>query len=176
MRGGATLVQVRAKDAGGRELLELVRHLVETLPVPVIVNDRADIAIIGGAAGVHVGVDDLPVSAIRSFAPPSFVIGASLGSAAELAVAKGADYVGIGPAFLSPSKTDAGAPLSHEEINELQRLAGVPAVAIGGITATNARSLLENCPSLAGVAAVSALFGAPDPGSAARVLRAAIEK
>lgn len=176
MRGGATLVQVRAKETGGRELLELVRHLVATLPVPVIVNDRVDIAVMGGAAGVHLGADDLPIAAVRALAPPSFIIGASLGSREELAVAEGADYVGIGPAFSSRSKLDAGVPLSREDINELQKLAGVPAVAIGGITADNAPSLLEDCPSLAGVAAVSALFGAKDPGNAARILRAAIGK
>ena len=173
MRGGATLVQVRAKQAGGRDLLELVRSLVATLPVPVIVNDRADIAIMSGAAGVHVGAGDLPVAAIRALAPASFVIGASLGSHAELDGARGADYVGIGPAFSSQSKADAGAPLSPDEINELQKLAGVQAIAIGGITAANAGALLERCPMLAGVAAVSALFAARDVESAAAALRAA---
>ena len=175
MRGGATQVQVRAKRAAPRELLELVRHLVVSLPVPVIVNDRADIAVMSGAAGVHLGADDLPVAAVRALAPSSFVIGASLGSRAELAIARGADYVGIGPAFSSPSKPDAGAPLSPGDIAELVALAGVPAVAIGGITAANARELLSSCPGLAGIAVVSALFGARDVESAAAALRAATE-
>ena len=106
------MVQVRAKQASSRELLEIVRRLVAALSVPVIVNDRADIAIMGGAAGVHLGPDDLPVAAVRALAPRSFIIGASLGSGEELASARGADYVGIGPAFATPSKADAGPPLS----------------------------------------------------------------
>lgn len=176
VRGGATMVQARAKRTSSRDLLELVRHLVSTLSVPVVVNDRADVAIMAGAAGVHLGPDDLPVASIRELAPPSFIIGASLGSRAELASARGADYVGIGPAFASPSKTDAGEPLSLEEIAELQRLAGVPAVAIGGITAANVRGLLTGCPELEGIAVVSSLFGADDVEAAARALRATIER
>lgn len=170
------MVQARAKRTSSGELVELVRHLVSTLSVPVVVNDRADVAIMAGAAGVHLGSDDLPVASIRELAPPSFIIGASLGSRAELASARGADYVGIGPAFASPSKTDAGEPLSLKEIAELQSLAGVPAVAIGGITTANVRGLLAGCPELAGVAAVSSLFGADDVEAAARALRAAIER
>ncbi|CAN5704499.1 thiamine phosphate synthase [soil metagenome] len=173
MRGGVTLVQVRAKQTAPATLLELVRQLVAELPVPVIVNDRADIAIMAGAAGVHVGADDIPVAAIRAFAPPSFVIGASAGSRAELEPARGADYVGIGPAFATSSKTDAGKPLAFPAIAELQRLAGVPAVAIGGVTAANVGGLLSACPGLAGVAVVSVLFSADDVEGAARALRAA---
>lgn len=175
-RGGATMVQVRAKQASSRELLEIVQRLVRSLSVPVLVNDRADIAIMAGAAGVHLGADDLPVTAVRALAPRSFVIGASLGSGEELASARGADYVGIGPAFATPSKTDAGTPLSFEEIARLQQFAGVPAVAIGGITEVNVRGLLAACPTLEGVAVLSALFGGDDVESAARALRGAIER
>ena len=167
------MVQVRAKETAARDLIEIVRQLVSSLPVPVIVNDRADVAVIAGAAGVHLGADDLPVEAVRSFAAPSFIIGASLGSRDELASARGSDYVGIGPAFVTASKSDAGRPLSFEEIAELERMAGAPAVAIGGISAANAGELLARCPGLAGVAALSSLFGADDVESAARALRAA---
>ncbi len=167
------MVQVRAKETPARDLIEIVRQLVSSLPVPVIVNDRADIAIIAGAAGVHLGADDLPVDAVRAFAVPSFIIGASLGSSAELESAREADYVGIGPAFVTASKSDAGRPLSFEEIAALERMAGAPAVAIGGISAANAGELLARCPRLAGVAALSSLFGADDVESAARALRAA---
>lgn len=170
------MVQVRAKQTSSRELLDLVRRLVAALSVPVVVNDRADIAIMAGAAGVHLGADDLPVAAVRAIAPRSFIIGASLGSGEELASARGADYVGIGPAFSTESKADAGAPLSFEEIGRLQEFAAVPAVAIGGITAANVRGLLAACPELRGVAALSSLFGAGDVESAAAALRAAIGK
>lgn len=167
-------MQVRAKLTASRTLLEIVKRLVAELPVPVVVNDRVDIAIMSGAAGAHVGGDDIPVTAIREFAPPNFVIGASLGSLDELSSALGADYVGIGPAFASLSKSDAGEPLSTDMIKELQLRAGIPAVAIGGITAANARQLLDACPGLAGVAAVSSLFGESDVETAASALRAAI--
>lgn len=168
------MVQVRAKQTTSGILLEAVKRLVAELPVPVLVNDRADIAVMAGAAGVHVGVDDIPVASIRAFSPPAFIIGASVGSRAELESARGADYIGIGPVFSSLSKPDAGAPLSLDEIAELQRLAGVPAVAIGGITPANVGGLLGACPGLAGVAAVSSLFGAAEVASAARAFRAAI--
>lgn len=168
------MIQVRAKQASSRELLEIVRRLVAAVSVPVVVNDRADIAIMAGAAGVHLGPDDLPVIAVRGLAPPSFIIGASLGSGEEIASARGADYVGIGPAFPTPSKTDAGPPLAFEEIVRLQQFAGVPAVAIGGITEANVRGLLAACPKLQGVAVLSSLFGVDDVASAARALRAAI--
>jgi thiamine-phosphate pyrophosphorylase len=175
-RGGATMVQVRAKQTSSRELLEIVRRLVRSLSVPVIVNDRADIAIMAGAAGVHLGPDDLPVASVRALAPRSFIIGASLGTGEELAATRGADYVGIGPAFATASKPDAGPPLSFEEIVRLQQFAAVPAVAIGGITEANVRGLLAACPGLQGVAVLSALFGARDVESAAGALRAAIER
>lgn len=175
-RGGATMVQVRAKRASSAELLELVRRLVAALSVPVLVNDRADVAIMAGAAGVHLGPDDLPVAAVRALAPRSFIIGASLGSGEEVASARGADYVGIGPAFATQSKGDAGTPLSFEEIARLQKFAAVPAVAIGGISAANVRGLLAACPDLRGVAVLSSLFGVDDVEAAARTLRDAIEK
>src|SRR4051812_3648542 len=104
VRGGATSIQVRLKTAAPREVVEITRAIMAKVAVPVIVNDRADIALAAGAAGVHVGEADLPVSAIRRFAPPDFIIGASLGGDAELANAKDADYVGIGPVFSSGSR------------------------------------------------------------------------
>jgi len=170
------MVQVRAKRTSSRELLEIVKQLVTSLSVPVVVNDRADIAIMAGAAGVHLGPADLPVATVRALAPRSFIIGASLGSGEEIASARGADYVGIGPAFVTPSKADAGPPLAFEEIVRLHQFAGVPAVAIGGITAANVRGLLAACPGLQGVAVLSSLFGGGDVESAARALRAAIER
>jgi thiamine-phosphate pyrophosphorylase len=84
VRGGATSVQVRLKTATPREVVEITRAIMARTSVPVIVNDRADIALAAGAAGVHVGEADLPVAAIRRFAPADFIIGASLGSDTEL--------------------------------------------------------------------------------------------
>jgi thiamine-phosphate pyrophosphorylase len=171
VRGGATMVQLRLKDVDGRTLVEVARALVETLPVPVIVNDRADVALAAGAAGVHLGADDVPPRALRPALPSGFVIGASVGSDAELPQAEGADYVGIGPVFATASKGDAGDAIGVEEFARLARLAGRPAVAIGGITAENATALFAV--GARGVAVIRAIFAADDPTAAARSLRRA---
>ena len=171
VRGGATMVQLRLKDVDGRTLVEVARALVEALPVPVLVNDRADVALAAGAAGVHLGADDVPPRALRSVLPVGFVIGASVGSDAELPQAEGADYVGIGPVFATASKSDAGEAIGVEEFARLARLAGRPAVAIGGITAENAPALIGA--GARGVAVIRAIFAAEDPTAAARSLRLA---
>ena len=93
--GGATCIQLRLKDVPARDLVTVARELVRAVGVPVIVNDRADVAIAAGAAGVHLGPDDVPPSAIRRMAPPEFIIGASVGTDAEIAGSAGADYAGI---------------------------------------------------------------------------------
>jgi thiamine-phosphate pyrophosphorylase len=169
--GGATSIQLRLKDVAARDLVALARELVKTVGVPVIVNDRADIAIAAGAAGVHLGVDDLPPSAVRSFAPPGFIIGASVGSDGEIANARGADYVGIGPVFPTGTKGDAGDAIGAAEFSRLAVATGLPAVGIGGITARNAGSVIRA--GGAGVAAVASVFGATDPRAAAAEILAA---
>jgi thiamine-phosphate pyrophosphorylase len=171
VRGGATMVQLRLKHADGRTLVEVARALVGELPVPVLVNDRADIALAAGAAGVHVGADDIPVRALRRIAPPGFVIGASVGSEAEVANGREADYVGIGPVFATPSKLDAGEAIGVAGFERLARMTGRPAVAIGGITPANAGEL--RIPEASGIAVISAVLSAPEPANAARALRAA---
>jgi thiamine-phosphate pyrophosphorylase len=138
----------------------------------VIVNDRADIALAAGAAGVHVGEADLPVSAIRRFAPAGFIIGASFGGNAELANAKDADYVGIGPLFTTDSKGDAGKAIGIDGFRKLAELSGLPAVAVGGLSADRAAQVMAA--GAAGVAVVNAIFKADDPERAARAIAAAI--
>ncbi len=172
VRGGATSVQVRLKNAAAREVVEIARAIVSKVPVPVIVNDRADIALAAGAAGVHVGEADLPVSAIRRFAPANFIIGASLGGDAELVNAKDADYVGIGPLFATDSKGDAGKAIGIEGFKRLAGLAGRPALAVGGLTAARATQVMAA--GAAGVAVINAIFKSEDPESAARSIAAAI--
>jgi thiamine-phosphate pyrophosphorylase len=172
VRGGATSVQVRLKHATPREVVEITKAIVSKVPVPVIVNDRADIALAAGAAGVHVGEADLPVSAIRRFAPANFIIGASLGGNAELANAKEADYVGIGPMFATDSKGDAGKAIGIDGFRKLAELSGRPAVAVGGLSADTAAQIMAA--GAAGVAVVNAIFRADDPESAARSIAAAI--
>ena len=173
MRGGATMVQLRLKDVDPRELLGIARAFVARLPVPVIVNDRADVALAAGAAGVHVGTDDIPAIALRRVVPPDFIIGASVGSDEEVPFAVGADYVGIGPVFPTASKVDAGAAIGPAEFARLVERAGLPAVAIGGIDADNCRLALGAGAN--GVAVIRAIFAAPDPERAARALLSASE-
>jgi thiamine-phosphate pyrophosphorylase len=172
VRGGATMVQLRLKDVDARTLVEVARVLVSALPVPLVVNDRVDVAMAAGAAGVHVGADDLPVSAVRRIAPPDFIVGASVGSDAEVPGARGADYVGIGPVYATTSKDDAGAAIGLAEFARLARRCGLPAVAIGGITAENAPAAIAAGAS--GVAMIRAVFSAADPEWAARSVRSAI--
>ena len=172
VRGGATSVQVRLKRATPREVVEIAREIMSKVPVPVIVNDRADIALAAGAAGVHVGEADLPVSAIRRFTPAGFIIGASLGGNAELANAKDADYVGIGPLFTTDSKDDAGKAIGIDGFRKLAELSGLPAIAVGGLSADRAAQVMAA--GAAGVAVVNAIFKADDPERAARAIAAAI--
>lgn len=174
VRGGATSVQVRLKSATPREVVEITRSIISKVSVPVIVNDRADIALAAGAAGVHVGEADLPVSAIRRFAPANFIVGASLGSDAELLNAKDADYVGIGPVYGSDSKSDAGSAIGVEGFKRLAAMVPHPAVAVGGITAD--RALQITVSGATGVAVINAIFMADDPESATRAIAAAIGK
>ena len=171
--GGATCIQLRLKDVPARDLVVVARELVRAVGVPVIVNDRADVAIAAGAAGVHLGAEDVPPSAIRKIAPEGFIIGASVGDDGEVAGSAGADYAGIGPFFASGSKEDAGAPIGANGFARLARAVGIPAVAIGGVTAENAA--LPMAAGAVGVASIAGVFGSADPAGAARRLRSAIE-
>lgn len=164
-------MQVRLKAAAPREVVEVTRAIIAKVSVPVIVNDRADIALAAGAAGVHVGEADLPVAAVRRFAPAGFIIGASLGTDAELPNAKDADYVGIGPVYSSDSK-DAGDAIGIAGFERLAALVERPAVAVGGITADRALQITTH--GATGVAVINAIFKADDPESATRAIAAAI--
>lgn len=164
--GGATAVQLRLKRVDDREFAALARKLVEQLPVPLFVNDRFDIALAVGAAGVHLGGDDLPPSLARPLAPPGFLIGASVGSVEELERATVADYWGIGPLHATATKSDAGAALGWDGAELLLRAAGArPAVVIGGVQPDDvARALAAG---FAGVAVVSGILGSVDVREAA---------
>jgi thiamine-phosphate pyrophosphorylase len=171
VRGGATMVQLRLKDAGGRSLVEVGRALVASLSVPVLVNDRVDVALACGAAGAHLGASDLPIADARRIVPPGFILGASVSAEADLANARPADYVGIGPVYPTSSKLDAGDALGEALFAELARRSGRPAVAIGGVSAAHLPALRRL--GAAGVAVISAIFGSADPAAAAAALRSA---
>jgi len=176
--GGATMIQVRLKDAPPRDTVQLARALVGALIVPVLVNDRVDVALAAGAAGAHVGQDDPPVDALRPHLPPGFLLGVSVGAAheAERARAWPADYWSIGPCFATATKAGAGPALGPDGFAALARLApaGVPVIGIGGITAENAGAIARAGGT--GVAVIGAVAGASDPEAAARALRAALAR
>ena len=172
VRGGATMIQLRLKDATARELVEVARALVREVAVPVVVSDRYDIAIAAGAAGVHLGAEELSASAVRRLVPERFVIGTSVGGDRDVTRAEGADYVGIGPVF-PVSASDQERAMGTGEFLRLAQLVGRPAVAIGGITASTSREVIALGAS--GVAAIRAILAAPDPEAAARLLSSSIE-
>ena len=166
-RGGATSVQLRFKQATGRELAQLVRRLVQALRIPVLVNDRPDVAIAAGAAGAHLGPDDMPIGLARRIAPPGFVLGASVGSETEAAVAGGADYWGIGPWRATATKEDAGTGLGADGFRRLLEVAGSrPTLAIGGVTPEDVPLILRTGGK--GVAVASGILGAEDVEEATR--------
>jgi thiamine-phosphate diphosphorylase len=175
--GGATILQVRMKDSPAGETLRWTERLIAALGIPVWVNDRADVAWLAGAAGVHLGADDLPAGPVRARAPRPLRVGVSVGTVAEAdeACRAAADYWSIGAIYATPSKRDAGAPIGTDGFRTLAARApvGMPCVAIGGITAVR---VPEICAAGAvGVAVIGAIFGASDIERAARTLRDAVD-
>jgi thiamine-phosphate pyrophosphorylase len=166
-RGGVTSVQLRLKQVEARELARLVRGLVQALTVPVLVDDRPDVALATGAAGIHLGPGDMPVELVRRIAPPGFIIGASVGSEAEARRADAADYWGIGPWRDTATKEDAGIGLGAEGFQRLVALAdGRPCIAIGGVRPQDIPIVMAA--GGAGVAVVSGILGVDDVENAAR--------
>jgi thiamine-phosphate pyrophosphorylase len=166
-RGGITSVQVRLKRATSRELAEAARALIRALRVPVIVNDRPDIALATGAAGVHLGPDDVRPELVRRIAPPGFLIGASVGSEQEAAAARAADYWGIGPWRATGTKADAGLALGPEGFTRLIRMAGAtPGIAIGGVGPDDIPVVLRHGGT--GVAVASGILREQNAETAAR--------
>jgi thiamine-phosphate pyrophosphorylase len=168
VRGGATCVQIRLKDTPARVVAEVTRAVIRTVQVPVLVNDRFDIALAAGAAGVHVGAGDIPAPDVRRATPPQFIIGTSVGCDAEIANAAEADFVGIGPIATTGSKSDAGRAIGIAEFARLAAAAGKPAIGVGGITADIATEIIRA--GGVGVAVIGAIFAAPDIEAAARSL------
>ena len=177
IRGGATVVQLREKEATTRDMIELGRALLAvTRPagVPLIVNDRLDVALAIEAEGLHVGMDDMPVATARRLLGPDLLLGYSPNSvaAARQGVREGADYLGIGDVYGTGSKPDAGEPVGLEGLAAAARAVSIPVVAIGGVTVDNTLAAIRA--GAAGVAVISAVMGVSDPGAAARRLRQAV--
>lgn len=175
--GGADVVQLRDKNLSGRDLFAAalaIREITSDAGALFIVNDRLDIALASGANGVHLGAGDLPIREARRIAPPGFIIGASVGSAATAvsAVVEGADYVALSPTFATGSKDDAGPGHGLMMLAEIRAAVTLPLVAIGGITAENVGDVIAA--GADGIAAISAVVGKDDVTAAARDLRSRI--
>lgn len=173
VRGGATLVQIREKDCGTRQFVELARAVKKLLAptgVPLIVNDRVDVALACGADGVHVGQKDMAPADARRLVGPDMILGLSVSSLEEALQAWGkpVDYLGVGPIFPTPTKADAASPLGLDGLAEIRQATDVPLVAIGGLSAANAGQVMRA--GADGAAVVSALCSAADPEAAAREL------
>ncbi|HEX6941018.1 MAG TPA: thiamine phosphate synthase [Longimicrobiales bacterium] len=174
LEAGAPAVQLRDKDANGRALFEQavrLRTLTARFGALLFVNDRLDVALAAGADGVHLGPADLPLAAARRVAPRPFLIGVSTDdpAAAARAAAEGADYIGCGAVFGTRSKAEAAAErIGPERVAAVAGAVPIPVVAIGGITPENAASLAGT--GAAGIAVISAVMSAPDPGDAVRRL------
>jgi thiamine-phosphate pyrophosphorylase len=175
-RGGAGIVQLRHKTLARGDLLDLARRIRTVTAhagVLFVVNDHVDIALLSGADGVHLGPDDLSVASARRVAGDRLLIGASASSpeAARAAVADGADYLGSGPAFATPIKTEKQV-IGPRGVVAIAAAVGpeVPVFAIGGIDESNIAQLIAE--GLRRVCVIRAVSGAPDPEQAARRLHA----
>ncbi len=174
--GGATMLQVRAKESGAAALAAAVRRVIAaSRGVPVVVNDRLDVALATGAAGCHLGQTDFPIEDARAMAPAGFWLGGSAGTPEEARTAAraGAHYLGIGPIAATGSKADAGQAIGSAGFVRIHAATPhIPAVAIGGVTAALVPALLDA--GAAGVAVLHAVVGAPDPRAATRELARAL--
>ncbi|MHB1132091.1 MAG: thiamine phosphate synthase [Chloroflexota bacterium] len=175
--GGATIIQLRDKHAGGKHLVEVGRQLraiTREAGVLFVVNDRVDVALAVEADGVHVGQDDMPADLVRRLIGPGMILGVSAATVAEAERAKadGADYLGVGALFATATKDDAGTPTGLAVIGEIKRALGLPIVGIGGINHRNAADVIRA--GADGVAVISAVVSAPDIRQSAAALAALV--
>lgn len=173
LKGGVTIVQLREKNLPEDEFVAeaiRVKELCSRYNVPLIINDNADVALKSGADGVHVGIEDTPVAELRQKVGKDFIIGATAKTVeqAQSAEKAGADYLGVGAVFPSPTKKNA-IRITAEKLKEICSSVSVPAVAIGGISLDNV-SEIKGC-GMSGIAVVSAIFASDDIQKAASELK-----
>ena len=171
--GGVSCVQLREKKLPIREMIAEARRLVallRPLNIPLIINDRVDVALAAGADGVHLGQSDMPIGDARKILGSGRVIGISAESVEDAVVAErqGADYIGISPVFGTLTKTDIAEPLGLAGVREIRKRVAVPLVGIGGISTANAADVMMA--GADGVAVVSAIVAASCPAKSAREL------
>jgi len=171
VRGGATMVQLREKDADTRDFVERARALKAVLAaagVAFVINDRVDVALAVDADGVHVGQSDMRVEDVRRLVGPDKIVGLSITNAGEIVRpdAMLADYLGVGPVYAQATKADAAPPLGVEGLRKMRALNGRPFMAIGGLTPDNSPAVLAA--GAQGLAVVSAIVAADDVEAATR--------
>jgi thiamine-phosphate pyrophosphorylase len=178
IEGGAGVVQVRMKDAPSGEVLDAARRIVALARgrALVVVNDRADLALLSGADGVHVGDEDLPVGEVRRLLGPDLLVGRTARTLdeASAAISEGADHVGFGPIFPSRTKPLAVPPRGLASLREAAAALRAPIVAIGGIGVENVADVARAGAACAAV--VEAIFGGGDPRENAARLAAAFDR
>ena len=173
IRGGTTIVQLREKTASTKDFYQLalkVKEITRKYDVPLLINDRIDIAIAIDSEGVHIGQDDMPADIAREIIGDDKILGVSASTVEEAKKAQmdGADYIGSGAVFPTSTKDDADS-VSKPQLKEIVDSIDIPVVAIGGITLENANTLKDT--GIAGFSVVSAIMSAKDPKEASQKLK-----
>ncbi|MEG1957372.1 MAG: thiamine phosphate synthase [Lachnospiraceae bacterium] len=173
IKGGCTLIQLREKDCSSGEFYQTaqsIKNITDLYHIPLIINDRVDLALAVGAAGVHVGQSDLPASIVRKIIGDDACIGVSVATVQEAVKAQedGANYIGVGAMYATGTKLNT-RNVSLELLKEIQKAVTIPIVVIGGIQKENAAIFKEL--GIAGLAVVSAIIAKPDIEDAARELK-----
>ena len=179
LRGGVTCVQLREKSSSTREFITRalsIKNYLNRHKIPLIINDRVDVAQAVNADGVHLGQSDMPLEMAQKIAGSSMLIGISAESVQDAVEAEngGADYLGVSPIYATPTKTDTAPPLGIQGLREIKNRVKIPLVGIGGLNNSNAAEVIRN--GADGVAVVSAIVAAEDPETAAMNLKQIINE
>ncbi|MBO8168658.1 MAG: thiamine phosphate synthase [Thermoanaerobacteraceae bacterium] len=173
LEGGVTLLQVREKNVSSREFYEIslkLKKIARQYDVPLIINDRLDIALAVDADGLHIGQDDLPVATARKLLGREKILGYSVSNEEEALYGErhGADYLGAGPVYATDSKKDAGRPIGTEGLKKIKQTVNIPVVGIGGISAENLADVKRT--GADGISVISAILSRDDTYRAAKEL------
>lgn len=179
IKGGVTIVQIREKDASTREFYNIakeVKEVTDKYNIPLIINDRLDIALAVDAAGVHLGQSDMSIEVARKILGEEKIIGISAGNLEEALEAEksGADYLGIGAIFYTGTKKDIDEPIGLEGLKEIINKIKIPSVAIGGINKDNTEDVIKT--GVNGISVISAILGYEDTKKASEELVSKLSK
>lgn len=179
VKGGVTIVQLREKDASTLEFYQLavnLKKLLQPYKIPLIINDRLDIALACDAEGLHIGQNDMPYHVARRLLGENKIIGLSVENVPDAIEANklDIDYIGISPVFGTPTKTDTAKPLGLEGIREITNISKHPAVGIGGINKSNTKDIIES--GADGISVVSTIMSAENPEKASQELLSIIKQ